>query len=119
MSDFVIRIDNVMNVRQITWSKTEKSVARRAFDLAYRRECEAITNRIRDMMSIIANPEDIWRIHDFLHEKHKKLHEKYDYRYSVLIFVFAGLMKDGWLKEADLVGLHEDKVSRIIALVNM
>jgi hypothetical protein len=33
--------------------------------------------------------------------------------------VFARLLKEGWLKESDLDGLHDDKVSKIIALANM
>jgi hypothetical protein len=109
----------MMNVRDIKWSTTEKSVARRAFDSAYRRECEAITKRIRGMIRDLANPNDIWRLHDFLSEKHEEIGAKYDYRYSVLIFVFARLLKEGWLKESDLHGLHDDKVSKIIALANM
>jgi Photoprotection regulator fluorescence recovery protein len=90
-----------------------------AFDLAYRRECEAIKKRIDGMIRDIANPGDIWRLHDFLSEKREEIDEKYDYRYSVLIFVFAGLMKEGWSKASDLGGLHEDKVARIIALASM
>jgi hypothetical protein len=109
----------MMNARHITWSKTEKSAARRAFDLAYRRECEAITQRIRDMIHDLAKPEDLWRLHDFLSEKREEIDEKYDYRYSVLIFVFARLMREGWLKASDLEGVHEDKVSRIMALADM
>jgi len=27
--------------------------------------------------------------------------EKYDYRYSVLLFVFARLLKEKWLKDTD------------------
>ena len=108
-----------MNARDIEWSKTEKSVARRAFDSAYRRECEAITKRLSDMIGDMASPRSIWHLHDFLSEKREEIDEKYDYRYSVLIFVFARLMKEGWLKESDLEGLHEEKVSKIIALANM
>jgi hypothetical protein len=62
----------MMHARDITWSKTEKSVARVAFDLAYRRECEAISKRINDMIRDIANPGDIWRLHDFLSENARK-----------------------------------------------
>jgi Photoprotection regulator fluorescence recovery protein len=109
----------MMNVRDIKWSTTEKSVARRAFDSAYRRECEAITKHICGMIRDLANPNDIWRLHDFLSEKREKIDAKYDYRYSVLIFVFARLLKEGWLKGSDLDGLHDDKVSKIIALANM
>ena len=71
------------------------------------------------MMRDLANPNDIWRLHDFLSEKREEIDAKYDYRYSVLIFVFARLLKEGWLKESDLDGLHDDKVSKIIALANM
>jgi hypothetical protein len=108
-----------MLARDITWSKTEKAVARMAFDLAYRRECEAITKGINDMIHDMANPGNIWRLHDFLSEKREEIDAKYDYRYSVLIFVFARLMKEGWLEASDLGGLHEDKVARIITLANM
>ena len=108
-----------MNARDIEWTKTEKSVARRTFDSAYRRECEVITKRLSDMIGDIASPEDIWHLHDFLSEKRTEIDEKYDYRYSVLIFVFARLVKEGWLEESDLNGLHEDKVSKIIALATM
>jgi hypothetical protein len=109
----------MMNVREIKWSTTEKSVARRAFECAYGRECEAIMKRIRGVMRDLANPNDIWRLHDFLSEKREEIDGKYDYRYSVLIFVFARLLKEGWLKESELDGLHDDKVSKIIALANM
>ena len=71
------------------------------------------------MMRDLANPNHIWRLHDFLSEKREEIDAKYDYRYSVLIFVFARLLKEGWLKESDLDGLHDDKVSKIIALANM
>ena len=52
-------------------------------------------------------------IHDFLTEELKKIEDKYDYRYSVLIFVFARLLKEGWLKESDLDGLDKDKIEKI------
>jgi hypothetical protein len=71
------------------------------------------------MIGDIANLRDLWHLHDFLSEKCVEIDEKYDYRYSVLIFVFARLMKEGWLKASDLDGLHEEKVSKIIDLANM
>ncbi|HSF34012.1 MAG TPA: hypothetical protein VLK82_26585 [Candidatus Tectomicrobia bacterium] len=108
-----------MNLRDIKWSKTEKSVARRAFDRAYRRECEAITKRISGMIRDITHPADVWHVHDFLSKTREEIDEKYDYRYSVLIFVFARLMREGWLQESDLDGLDEDKVSKIRALASM
>jgi hypothetical protein len=100
-------------MNQLKWSKTEKLAARRAFETAYRRECEAITAKLREMTASIQGSADIWRIHDYLTEKREKTDYKYGYRYSILIPVFARLMKEGWLTEADLDGLQDDKIDKI------
>lgn len=44
------------NAQDIQWSKTEKSVAKRAFESAYGRSCEAITKRLNGMIRDIADP---------------------------------------------------------------
>lgn len=93
-----------------TWSKSEKQVARRAYDLAYHRECAAIAARVREMLQGDSTPERLWQLHDLLTEERREVDEKYDYRYSVLIFVFARLLREEWLHVADLDGLSEDKV---------
>jgi hypothetical protein len=36
--------------------------------------------------------DDIWGLHDFLTEKRNEVDEKYDYRFSVLDFVFSRLI---------------------------
>jgi hypothetical protein len=95
------------------WSKSEKTIARRAFDLAYERECAALADEVRHMADRIAGPDDIWEIHDFLRGKRKEIDEKYDYRYSVLIFVFARLLGEGRLEESELAGLSDDKLAKI------
>lgn len=46
-------------------------------------------------------------------EKREEINIKYDYRYSVLILVFARLLKEGWITVNDLEGLEEDKIDRI------
>jgi len=60
-----------------------------------------------------SEPEDLWRIHDFLTKERRRTDEKYDYRYSVLLFVFARLLHEGWIVETDLQGLAEDKIEVI------
>ncbi len=107
------------NIRNIKWSKTEKTITRRAFDSAYRREHEAIIHRLSWMLQDITHPEDLWCLHDFLSKKRQEIDEKYDYRYSVLLWVFARLMAEGWLQQADLEGLHAEKVTTIRFLANM
>jgi hypothetical protein len=95
------------------WSKPEKEIAHRAFDAAYKRECMAIAHNVRKMAAGINGPSDLWKIHDYLTVKRKEIDRKYDYRYSVLLSVFARLMCEGWIQEKDLEGLSDDKMKEI------
>lgn len=65
----------------------------------------AIAQDVREMAAKINGPSDMWEIHDYLTEKREETDQKYNYRYSVLLFVFARLMYEGWIKEEDLEGL--------------
>jgi len=49
----------------------------------------------------------------YLTESRKTVDRLYQYRYSDLLRVFAILVRDGWLKETDLVGLQSDKIAKI------
>jgi hypothetical protein len=44
---------------------------------------------------------------------------RYDYRYSVLPLVFAGLVRNGLLAEEELAGLAEDKREFILGVARM
>jgi len=105
-------------MNDIKWSKAEKKIARTAFDKAYERECADLIKKLRAKAREIAEPDDIWCLHDFIREKRDEIDEKYDYRYSKLILVFARLVKDGWLDFNDLKGLAENKIDRIESLIN-
>jgi hypothetical protein len=59
------------------------------------------------------NHPTLWEIHDYLTVKRKEIDQKYDYRYSVLLSVFARLMCEGWIREKDLEGLSGDKLKEI------
>jgi len=96
-----------------SWSKKEKAIARRAFEGAYGKECKDLTKQIKKRASEAKGPADIWRLHDFLTKRIKEIENKYDYRYSVLILVFARLMKEGWITVDEMEGLSEDKISKI------
>ena len=100
------------------WSKTEKKIARAAFDKAYQRESSDIIKKIRKEAKKISKPDNIWRFLDFLTEKRDEIDEKYDYRYSKLILVFSRLINEGWLDFSDLEGLAEDKIDRMESLIN-
>lgn len=100
-------------MNELKWTKSEKIVAKRAFEKCYQKECDAILTKLKDRLTTVDKPSDIWLIHDFLTEEREKTDDKYDYRYSVLIFVFARLLKEGWLQESDLDGINEDKIEKI------
>ena len=96
-----------------TWSAAEKKVARRAFDTAYKRECQAIEQEVRSMLHNARDCDVIWRLEEYLRRRRREIDQKYDFRYSVLMLVFARLFQEGWLTEEDLAGLREDKIQRI------
>lgn len=98
------------------WTDTEKKIARKAFDAAFQRECSAIASELKVLAANISGPEGLWRIHDFLTNKREEIDQKYDYRYSVLVTVFARLLREGWITEEDLKGLAADKIEQIKAV---
>ena len=106
-------------MHNLKWSKPEKEVARRAFNAAYARECDTIRTELAEMIGRAAAPQDLWRIHDYLTEQRRRIDEKYDYRYSVLHFLFARLLNEEWIDEDDLEGLREDKIQFIIGIANL
>jgi len=98
---------------ETTWSEAEKKIARKAFDRAFERQCETITEKAKRMLAASSPQHGIWQVHDYLSRERKKVDQTYDYRYSVLISVLAELLRQGWLKRADLAGLRPDKIELI------
>jgi hypothetical protein len=64
-------------------------------------------------MTNVVDPFDLWELETYLTESRKTVDRIYQYRYSDLLQVFSILMRDGWLKEADLDGLQPDKIAEI------
>jgi hypothetical protein len=100
-------------IEHIPWTQSEKKIARKAFDQAFERQCATIKAEAEKMIANAAAPSDIWRVHDYLSQHRRTVDAIYDYRYSVLLNVFARLHSDGWLFDADLVGLAQAKIDRI------
>jgi len=108
-----------MKVNEVSWSDLEQEVAQAAFQKAYEREINALIQEVRDNAVQISELEDIWRLHNFLSTRRHEIDGKYDYNYSVLVFVFANLIKQGWLHLDELKGLDLDKIAKIGALSRM
>lgn len=104
-------------MQHLTWSKHEKQVARAAFERALARESAALIEQVQAQAQQIANLDDLWQLEDLLRDKRRELEARYDYRYSVLLFVFTNLIYAGWLSLDELAGLSDDKLAEIAASV--
>jgi hypothetical protein len=104
---------------EFSWSKTEKTIARAAFDRALERELKAIRLEVQGMLSRAASDRVVWEILDYLREKQREVDERYDFRYSQLVRVFAILVREGWLNEDELAGLAPDKLEAIRKILSI
>jgi hypothetical protein len=95
------------------WSKSEKLIARTAFDAALGRELHEIIQEVKKMASQIQRSSDLWDLESYLTERRKEIDRKYDYRYSQLTQVFGRLLYEKRLGEEELRGLREDKLKSI------
>ena len=95
------------------WSKSEKAIARTAFDAALNRELQEVMQEAKQMANEIKEPADAWDLEHYLTERRKEINRKYDYRYSELTHVFGRLLSEGRVSEEELRGLGEDKLKPI------
>jgi len=96
-----------------TWSKSEKAIARTAFDAALKRELQEVMQEAKRMANEIKEPPDAWDLEHYLAERRREINRKYDYRYSQLTHVFGRLLYEGRVSEEELGGLREDKLKPI------
>jgi hypothetical protein len=101
------------NQHDFPWSKSEKIIARQAFDAALKRELHGLIQEAKQMASRIQQPSDLWDLEHYLTERRKQINRTYDYRYSQLTLVFGKLLCQDWLGEEELRGLGEDKLKSI------
>ena len=101
------------SIRDMKWSPSEKNVARQAFDQALQREFEAVIRETKRLAAGIQQPSELWELEHYLRERRKEIDSRYDYRYSVLPFVFADLIRTGRLTEEELDGVSEEKLAHI------
>ena len=98
------------------WSRSEKALAREAFDAALGRELHEVIQETQKMASQIQQSSDLWELEHYLTQRRKEIDRKYDYRYSRLTHVFGRLLHEGRLREEELRGLREDKLNSIRSL---
>ena len=77
------------------WSQSEKKIARRVYDTALETELAEIMAEFKGKAAAAATPDEMWELEGLLSRKRREIQEKYDYRYSQLILVFARLLQEG------------------------
>ena len=95
------------------WSRSEKAIARKAFDAALGRELHEVIQETKRMASQINEPSDLWDLEHYLTERRKDIDRKYDSRGSRLKDVLGRLLYENRLGEEDLRGLREEKMKSI------
>ena len=95
------------------WSRSEKVIARTAFDAALGRELHEVIQQAKKMASQIQQSSDLWDLEHYLTQRRKEIDRKYEYKYSQLTHVFGRLLHEQRLREEDLLGLQEDKLKLI------
>src|SRR6476646_10106893 len=98
---------------QPIWSRSEKAIARRAFDAALGRERHEVIQEAKKRASQIQQSSDLWDLEHYLTQRRREIDRKYDYRYSQLTQVFGRLLYEKRLRQEELCGLREDKLTPI------
>lgn len=95
------------------WSDSEKKIARRAFDAALDTALAGILAEFKRRAAAVTTSEEMWDMEDHLRRQRRQIEDTFDHRYSRLLHVFALLMFKGYLDEAQLAGLSDDKLNEI------
>jgi len=97
----------------ITWSPSEKRIARRAYEAALAVALAKTLAEFKAKAAQVAMPSEMWDLEQYLRERRRHIDTIFDYRYSQLTHVFAVLILEGYLDEASLAGLAEEKLDSI------
>jgi hypothetical protein len=103
----------------LRWSSSEKKIARRAYEAAADLVLARALEEFKTKAAAVVTPSDMWDIEDYLRRRRRELDELLDYRYSQLVFVFGRLIHEGYVDEAQLAGLSDDKLEAIRHYVSL
>lgn len=105
-------------MHDLKWSPSEKVIARRAFDRALNTEIRDLIREAKQIAAAVEEGSELWKLESWLTQRRLEIGRKYDYRYSVLPFVFATLVKQGRISESDLHGLDLEKIELILGVAS-
>jgi photoprotection regulator FRP-like protein len=95
------------------WSRSEKAIARRLFDVALKRELQDVLQERKQKANQIKETANVWALERYLTQRRKEIDRKYDFRTSQLTRVFGTVLYEERVTEEELRGLREDKLKAI------
>ena len=96
------------------WKDSEKKIANRVYERARLSELGELIRSFKTEAAAIADPDQLWNLIEEMKTRRYAFEQKYDYRYSVLITVFARLVGEGRISEIDLQGIDSEKINAIL-----
>ena len=109
---------NAYPYSESTWSKPERTIARKVCDAALKREIQDVIRKAKQMANQIKEPADLWDLEHYLTEQRKDIDRKYESRASRLKDVLGRLLYERRISEEELRGLPEDKLKAIRSFAN-
>jgi Photoprotection regulator fluorescence recovery protein len=88
------------------WSRSERAIARTAFDAALGRELHNVIQEPKRMDNEIQKSSDLWDLEHHRTPRHKEIEHKYDFHSSRLTQMFGRFLHERRLSEQELRGLR-------------
>src|SRR5215470_19323548 len=88
------------------WSRSERTIARKVFDAALKRELLQVMQEAKRMASQIKQPADVWKLEGFLTQRRKDIDRRYEFRSSRLTQLLGMLLSEHRINDEDLRSLH-------------
>lgn len=92
---------------QLNWSKSERVIARKAFDAALNRELHEIIQQAKQKASQSKRPTEVWELERYLTWRRKDIDQKYQFRTSWLKDVLGRLLYENRVLEGRSAGIAQ------------
>ncbi|MFM1843114.1 MAG: hypothetical protein RLZZ490_1856 [Cyanobacteriota bacterium] len=109
----------MLQTPEAPWTESETQSAHTLLKKAYDREVKHLLAEVQNQVSNITQVDELWDLHDFLSAKRHEIDGKYDGRESVIVFVFAQLLREGLVDADELAFLAGEKRAKIKALARL
>jgi hypothetical protein len=98
------------------WTEQEQAVGITALNRAQARTIERLIADLHRQVIELQSADQIWQLHDFLSIQRHGIEGRFEFRQESILFVFASLVKEGFLNLDELQGLDAEKLAKIMAM---